>query len=238
MTKGKEKTMTWDHVHSEGTHSPMSRMKRWALVLGSVLLVMPPVCVAPAATAAPADPVPPSPARLAPPWSVTVPGRWQPAPGAPDPYVPAPVGGRDSTPREPSRTAPGRGAGSKAAARVIAAVNRSRTRAGCRPLRLRAALNRAAQAHSVDMARHHRLGHAGADGSTPVDRMRAAGYHPRAGGENVVAGTRTARAAVDAWMGSPPHRANILTCGYRDAGVGVAAGSGGPWWTLDLASGR
>jgi len=34
-----------------------------------------------------------------------------------------------------------------------------------------------------------------------------------------------------AWMGSDGHRANIVNCSLGSLGVGVAIGSGGPWWT-------
>lgn len=125
-----------------------------------------------------------------------------------------------------------------AAAEVVAAVNRHRTRAGCAPVRLRTSLNRAAQAHSADMARRQRLTHTGSDGSSPAARMRAAGYHPRHTAENIAAGVGTPQAAVRTWMDSAPHRAIILTCRYTHAGVGVANGDGGPWWTLDLATGQ
>ncbi len=125
-----------------------------------------------------------------------------------------------------------------AAGEVVAAVNRHRARAGCRPLRLRASLNRAAWAHSADMARSRHLGHTGTNGSSPASRMRAAGYHPRHIAENIAAGVRTPQAAVRTWMHSASHRVLILTCRYTHAGVGVARGHGGLWWTLDLATGR
>jgi uncharacterized protein YkwD len=40
---------------------------------------------------------------------------------------------------------------------------------------------------------------------------------------------------MTAWMNSPGHRANILNCSYTKLGVGVADGTGGPWWTQDFA---
>jgi uncharacterized protein YkwD len=105
-------------------------------------------------------------------------------------------------------------------------------------VRLRASLTRAAQGHSADMAHRKHLGHAGTGGSSPGDRMRAAGYRPARWGEAVASGTDTGHATVTAWMGSPPHRAIILTCRFTDVGVGRAGGTGGPWWTLDLAAHR
>ncbi|MFK4064809.1 CAP domain-containing protein [Streptomyces sp. NPDC029674] len=121
---------------------------------------------------------------------------------------------------------------------MVDAVNRHRADAGCPPVRLRDALNRAAQRHSADMSRHDHLSHAGTDGSRPAGRMRDAGYRPGPAGEVIAAGPGTPRGAVSMWMDSPSHRTIVLTCDYTDAGVGVADGPGGPWWTLDLAAGR
>ncbi|MFF7732525.1 CAP domain-containing protein [Streptomyces sp. NPDC007984] len=120
---------------------------------------------------------------------------------------------------------------------VVDAVNRQRARADCTPLRLRSALNRAAQRHSADMAREQRLTHTGSDGSSPAARMRDAGYHPGYIAENIAAGPGTPESVVRTWIDSPEHRDIILTCRYIHAGVGVANGRGGPWWTLDLATG-
>ncbi|NEB44297.1 CAP domain-containing protein, partial [Streptomyces sp. SID339] len=59
---------------------------------------------------------------------------------------------------------------------LVEEVNRQRAAAGCRPVRLRVSLTRAAQRHSADMSRHRRLSHTGSDGSRPPGRMRAAGF--------------------------------------------------------------
>ncbi|WP_307130696.1 CAP domain-containing protein [Streptomyces aurantiacus] len=163
-------------------------------------------------------------------------------PVAAPPSYPVPPWPVPDTPHPPHPPHPGQWRPASAdrradpAAAVAAELNGRRAEAGCHRVRLRAALTRAAQTHSADMARHERLGHTGTDGSSPQDRMRAAGYRPTRSGEVVVAGTDTAGAAVEAWMDSPPHRDIILTCRYTDAGIGVADGPGGPWWTLDLAA--
>ncbi|MFV0137777.1 CAP domain-containing protein [Streptomyces sp. HMX87] len=177
---------------------------------------------APAWAGPPPVPSPPAPYQ-APLWPTPEPGRWQ-APSAP-PSVPA----------APQSHEP---AGGDRRVRMVAAVNQHRRKAGCKPVRADAALGRAAQAHSEQMARRHRLTHTGTDGSSPADRMRAAGYPVGSAGENLTAGPGTAQAAAAVWMRSPAHRVILLTCRYTHAGVGVADGAGGPWWTLDLASGR
>ncbi|WP_369215139.1 CAP domain-containing protein [Streptomyces flavofungini] len=132
--------------------------------------------------------------------------------------------------------------GHRTALRVLAAVNRSRDRAGCAPVHLSVALTRAAESHSVHMARNRRLSHAGAGSSTPAERVRASGYRAQQTAENIAAGPDTPEAVVAAWLDSPSHREAMLTCGFTHAGVGAAAGAvhsgAGPWWTLDLAESR
>ncbi|MER7401797.1 CAP domain-containing protein [Streptomyces sp. NPDC000070] len=153
------------------------------------------------------------------------------------PLWPLPAPGPVQPPRDDTYSRPDQSRGD-AAAEVVAVVNRHRAQAGCGPVRLRHALNRAARRHSADMARGQRLSHTGSDGSSPAARMRAAGYHPRHSAEVIASGPGTPEAAVRTWMHSAPHRAIVLTCRYKHAGVGVAGGSGGPWWTLDLATGH
>ncbi|GGL62769.1 hypothetical protein GCM10010129_02990 [Streptomyces fumigatiscleroticus] len=204
----------------------MTRMRYWVLALCGALALLPPAAAP--AWAGPPVPVPP-PRYAVPLWPVPEPGPRQARPAAPAGHRPAV--GRPPRPSGPHSR-------QSAARQLVAAVNRQRRRAGCSSVRLHPVLGRAARAHSAEMARHHRLTHTGAGGSTPAGRMRAAGYHLRSGGEAVTAGPATARGAVTVWMRSPAHRAVLLRCAYRHAGVGVAAGGGGPWWTLDLASGH
>jgi uncharacterized protein YkwD len=110
---------------------------------------------------------------------------------------------------------------------VLCLLNIQRTSRGLRPLRLNGRLTRAAVGHSRDMVARRYFAHVGADGS-PVSRIRRAGYIPRVGlwtiGENLAWGTGTAASPaqiMDAWMNSPEHKANILTPGFREIGVGV-----------------
>jgi uncharacterized protein YkwD len=44
---------------------------------------------------------------------------------------------------------------------------------------------------------------------------------------------------MTSWMNSSGHKANILNCGFKNLGVGVAADAGGSLlWTQDFASPR
>ncbi|MGI5352063.1 CAP domain-containing protein [Streptomyces sp. CA-250714] len=123
-------------------------------------------------------------------------------------------------------------------AEVLALVNAERARAGCPVVTERGALRRAAQKHSVRMARSHRLSHTAPGSSGPGRRVAAQGYRFQRVGENLARGQWNAAQVVRAWMRSPKHRAALTNCAYRHAGVGVSNRPGGPWWTLLLASKR
>jgi len=121
-------------------------------------------------------------------------------------------------------------------AQVVALVNKERASAGCGPLTEDAQLEKAAQAHSDDMAARNFFDHVNPDGADPGQRITAAGYKWSTYGENIAQGQQTAEAVMDSWMNSPGHRANILNCSFKDIGVGVHNGSGGPWWTQDFGA--
>ena len=107
---------------------------------------------------------------------------------------------------------------------VIQLVNVQRAKVGCRALVLDARLSRAAQAHSIDMAKRRYFSHTSLDGRTFAQRIRAQGYTGSLIGENIAAGYPTPKAVMDAWMKSPGHKANILRCRYKAIGVGSAGG--------------
>ncbi|WP_151774069.1 CAP domain-containing protein [Streptomyces abyssomicinicus] len=164
---------------------------------------------------------------------------WTPRPSAP--WLSAGGYGRPHGPAEgaaPSRPRPQGPVRASARSRVITAVNQYRRQAGCHSVSGRRALHRAAAGHSAHLSRLGRLSHRGRGGTSPGDRVRAAGYRPGMVGENLVAGPAGPFEAVRSWMRSAPHRAIILGCRYSHAGVGVARGRGGPWWTLVMASRR
>ncbi|OLZ65354.1 RNA polymerase [Streptomyces sp. IMTB 2501] len=119
---------------------------------------------------------------------------------------------------------------------VVALVNKERSAAGCSSLTENPQLQKAAQGHSDDMAARHFFDHTNPDGADPGQRITAAGYQWSTYGENIAQGQQTAAAVMQSWMNSPGHRANILNCSFRDIGVGVHKGEGGPWWTQDFGA--
>ncbi|MFD7560498.1 sigma-70 family RNA polymerase sigma factor [Streptomyces sp. NPDC059835] len=122
------------------------------------------------------------------------------------------------------------------AGQVIALVNSERAAAGCGPLKEDSQLRAAAQGHSDDMAARNFFDHTNPDGKDPGDRTTAAGYRWSTYGENIARGQQTAKSVMDSWMNSPGHRANILNCSFKDIGVGIHQGAGGPWWTQNFGA--
>ncbi|MEU0086781.1 CAP domain-containing protein [Streptomyces sp. NPDC006274] len=123
-------------------------------------------------------------------------------------------------------------------AQVLALVNRERASAGCSPVTSNAELTRAADDYSDVMARSGVMSHTGPDGSTMTTRVEAAGYEWSTLGENIARGQADAASVMESWMNSPGHRANILNCSFKELGVGVHFGDGGPWWTQNFGAGR
>ncbi|NEA00812.1 CAP domain-containing protein, partial [Streptomyces sp. SID10116] len=136
----------------------------------------------------------------------------KPKPEAPDPKP---------APQQPSGTAE----------QVVALVNTERAKAGCGPVRSNGKLATAAAKHSADMAARDYFDHTSPDGTDPGDRITAAGYRWSTYGENIARGQQSPAAVMDSWMKSPGHKANILNCDFKELGVGIHNGSGGPWWT-------
>ncbi|MDH6136754.1 RNA polymerase sigma factor (sigma-70 family) [Kitasatospora sp. MAA4] len=119
---------------------------------------------------------------------------------------------------------------------VLALVNIQRSQNGCGPLTANSKLQAAAQGQSDDMAARHFFDHTNPDGAGPQQRIEAAGYQWSTWGENIAQGQPTPASVMDSWMQSPGHRANILNCDFKELGVGVHQGPGGPWWTQDFGT--
>jgi uncharacterized protein YkwD len=131
-------------------------------------------------------------------------------------------------------------------AAVLCLHNRIRAEHDLPALRENKRLRKAALGHSKDMVRDGYFEHTTPEGTTMVDRILRARYVREddgwALGENLAWGTGslgTPRGAVQAWMDSPGHRANILKKTYRELGVGVVVGvpvsdAAGATYTVDF----
>jgi uncharacterized protein YkwD len=123
-------------------------------------------------------------------------------------------------------------------AEVLRIVNSERAKAGCGALTADNRLNAAAQAHSADMAAKDYFSHTSQNGDEMADRIDATGYKWRSIGENIAKGQATPASVMEAWMNSSGHRANILNCGFRNIGIGLAYDGRSPVWTQDFGTPR
>lgn len=97
------------------------------------------------------------------------------------------------------------------------------------PLTMNASLRCAARKHAADMSMRNYFDHVSPDGEDFVARITQAGYGSYAQiGENIAGGLDldTAKAAVDGWLASDGHCANIMNEFYTEFGAGVYEGSG------------
>jgi uncharacterized protein YkwD len=164
----------------------------------------------------------------------------------PTPTTPAPT----DTPRPPttqpstsaptatptSATPPPSGNAALEAA-VVEIVNKERAAVGCPAVKSDDRLTLAARGHSADMAARNYFQHTTPEGVEFSTRITNAGYRFSSAGENIAKGYATPVDVMKGWMNSPGHKANILKCGYKDLGVGVAADAAGSLlWTQDFAA--
>lgn len=134
-------------------------------------------------------------------------------------------------------TSAGSGAASSDAKEVLRLTNVERASNGCGALAWNTKLASAASKHSTDMAQNDYFSHDGLDGRDPFERIKDEGYSFSSAAENIAAGQPTPEAVVEGWMSSSGHRANILNCGLKELGVGVAhGGSYGVYWTQDFGT--
>ena len=130
---------------------------------------------------------------------------------------------------------------------MLQQTNAYRVLNGCAALTLNAKLTSAAFVQSQDMAQNDFLSHTGSNGSTPADRVTAAGYGWLAVAENIAVGMDSPIDATNAWYGEVPpddfHRRNLLNCEFSEVGIGyffLANDTGTVnyqhYWTMVLAN--
>jgi uncharacterized protein YkwD len=117
-------------------------------------------------------------------------------------------------------------------AEILRLVNDERKRGGASPLKSSQRLVLASRGHSYDMALRNYLSHKGPAGDTPAERARGVGVDSTALGENIYMDrdadrAKLAQRAVQQWLRSPEHRANMLSPVFDTTGVGVARAADG-----------
>jgi uncharacterized protein YkwD len=116
-------------------------------------------------------------------------------------------------------------------------INGARAQAGLSPLTVNPALAASAQGHSIDMACHGLISHTGSDGSSPSQRIAAAGYAASRSSE-IIYGSGYPQTAFDWWMSDTTHRNEILNPSVTEMGVGYAymPDTTKGYFTVDFAS--
>lgn len=107
---------------------------------------------------------------------------------------------------------------------LLALTNQQRTQNGLPPLTLNQKLTYAAEEKARDMFAKDYWAHNSPDGTTPWSFIKSSQYQYEYAGENLAKGFDSAKSAMDAWMNSPEHRANILSENYQDVGFAVVDG--------------
>lgn len=108
---------------------------------------------------------------------------------------------------------------------ILCVLNAERAKHGLPALTRNPLLERSSQRHSEDMALRRFFEHETPEGVGSHTRMNLAGYLLPWTGENLYWGTNAASTpvgALDGWMKSPGHRANILRPQFTEVGVGIA----------------
>jgi uncharacterized protein YkwD len=127
--------------------------------------------------------------------------------------------------------------------RVISLINGIRAQNGLGHVRASRVLTRAAESHTSDMLRHDFFEHWSSNGTSFNRRVRRY-VHARMVGETLATLAQRrggAATVVQMWMGSPSHRAVLLSGGFRRIGIarrwGMLGSAGQSVVTADFASG-
>ena len=130
----------------------------------------------------------------------------------------------------------GQGGAAQAADRALVSavtelLNAERAKHGLGPLKADRKLSSAASRHAHDMAKRNYFAHKSPEGKIHADRISDAGYCRAATAENIAEGYHSAASVVKGWMGSPPHRKNMLYGKFVRFGISEYES----YWVLTLA---
>ena len=107
---------------------------------------------------------------------------------------------------------------------VFDLINAKRKEAGLSALKIDEELQNVARVKAKDMVDNNYFSHNSPTYGTPFNMIKNFGITYKAAGENI-AGNSSNQGAVDAWMNSEGHKANILSNNYNYTGIGVVNSS-------------
>ena len=105
---------------------------------------------------------------------------------------------------------------------VFNLINAKRTANGLTSLKIDDEVQNIARIKAKDMVNNNYFSHTSPTYGSPFDMMKSFGISYKTAGENI-AGNSTNTGAVEAWMNSSGHRANILNSSFNYTGIGVVS---------------
>ena len=117
---------------------------------------------------------------------------------------------------------------------TINLTNAERIAEGLNPLKASKKLDAPALAHTKDIITNNIQSHTGSDGSTVEQRVKRTTDKYTIVGENILGGAKSPEQAIQQWMDSSGHRANILDADYEEIGIGFLQSDSYPYsmaWT-------
>ena len=105
---------------------------------------------------------------------------------------------------------------------VFDLINAERSKAGLTALKIDEELQNVARVKAKDMVDNNYFSHNSPIYGTPFNMIKNFGITYKAAGENI-AGNSSNQGAVNAWMNSSGHKANILSNNYNYTGVAVVS---------------
>ena len=107
---------------------------------------------------------------------------------------------------------------------VFNLINQQRANNGLPALKMDSEVQRVARIKAQDMVNNNYFSHTSLTYCSSFDMLKSFKVSYRTAGENI-AGNSSNSGAVNAWMNSPGHRANILNSSFNYTGIGVVTGS-------------
>ena len=105
---------------------------------------------------------------------------------------------------------------------VFNLINKQRTNNGLQALKVNDEVQRLARIKAQDMVNNNYFSHESPTYGSPFDMLKSFKISYKSAGENI-AGNSSNSGAVNAWMNSSGHKANILNSSFNYTGIGVVS---------------
>ena len=107
---------------------------------------------------------------------------------------------------------------------VFNLINKQRTNNGLKSLKIDTEVQRVARIKAQDMVDNNYFSHTSPTYGSPFDMLKSFKISYKSAAENIAANSNNS-GAVNSWMNSSGHKANILNSSYNYTGIGVVSSS-------------